>query len=116
VRDIAGRIQADSPKARVGVEIKESYRNMLRYIEEKDRRVIDVALAAGRAMGFEPALEPVRGGTDGARLSERGIPTPNVFTGGHAFHSRFEWNTVQNLERSLEYVKRVVAEWGVVES
>ena len=116
VHDIAGRIQADNPKSRVTVEIKESYRNMLRYIEEKDRRVIDVALAAGRAMGFEPELEPVRGGTDGARLSERGIPTPNIFTGGHDFHSRFEWNSVQNLERALAYVKQVLREWGALES
>ncbi len=114
VRAIADRIAAAHPGSRVDVEISESYRNMLRYIEATDRRVIDVALAAARAMGFEPALEPVRGGTDGARLSERGIPTHNVFTGGHDFHSRFEWNTVQNLERSLAYAGALVRAWGQV--
>ena len=112
VRDLADRIAGAHPGARVDVTIAESYRNMLHYIEETDRRVIDVALAAARGMGFEPALEPVRGGTDGARLSERGIPTPNVFTGGYDFHSRFEWNTVQNLERSLEYAGALVRAWG----
>jgi tripeptide aminopeptidase len=54
----------------------------------------------------------VRGGTDGARLSEMGIPTPNLFTGGRDFHSRFEWNTVQNLETSLAFVKTLVRHWG----
>jgi len=115
VRDAVAQLRAEYPEARVEVEITESYRNMLRYIEGTDRRVIDVALAAARRLGFEPVLEPVRGGTDGARLSERGVPTPNVFTGGHDFHSRFEWNTVQNLERSLAYARALVAEWGCCE-
>ena len=98
--------------AGVLVEIVEGYRNMKRYIEAVDPRAISVALDAARAAGFEARLEPVRGGTDGARLSERGVPTPNVFTGGFDFHSRFEWNTVQNLERTLGYVHHLVRQWG----
>ncbi|MDT0632243.1 peptidase T [Rubrivirga litoralis] len=112
VRDLADRARRDWPGATVGLEIRESYRNMLSYIEETDRRVIDLALAAGRSLGVELELEPVRGGTDGARLSERGLPTPNVFTGGYDFHSRFEWNTVQNLERALAYTHALVQTWG----
>ena len=112
VEEAAAALRAAHPTARVTVTVRETYRNMLRYIEEKDRRVIDLAVEAARAMGFEPELEPVRGGTDGARLSERGIPTPNVFTGGHDFHSRFEWNTVQNLERTLAYTRTLVRTWG----
>ncbi len=112
VHRLAADLQAEHPAARVSVEVKASYRNMLRYIEDKDRRAVDFAVEAARAMGFEPRLEPVRGGTDGARLSERGLPTPNVFTGGHDFHSRFEWNSVQNLERALEYAKSLVRVWG----
>ena len=54
----------------------------------------------------------MRGGTDGSRLSELGLPTPNIFTGGHDYHSRFEWNTVQNLETSLAYVKQLVRTWA----
>jgi tripeptide aminopeptidase len=53
----------------------------------------------------------VRGGTDGARLSAEGLPTPNLFTGGHDFHSRFEWNTIQNLERSLAFTRGLLAYW-----
>ncbi len=98
--------------AGVSVEAEESYRNMKAHIESVDPRAVTVAVEAARAMGFEPALAPVRGGTDGARLSEKGVPTPNVFTGGHDFHSVFEWNTVQNLERTLAYVGALVRQWG----
>jgi tripeptide aminopeptidase len=112
VEDLAANLREEHPGARIEVAFLDSYRNMLRYIEEKDRRVVDFAVEAARAMGFEPVLEPIRGGTDGARLSEKGLPTPNVFTGGYDFHSRFEWNTVQNLERALEYARRLVRVWG----
>ena len=112
VRDLAERLRDEWPGAEVDLEIRESYRNMLSYIEAVDPRAVSVALEAGRSLGVDLALEPVRGGTDGARLSERGLPTPNVFTGGYDFHSRFEWNTVQNLERSLAYTHALVRTWG----
>ncbi|HLT46077.1 MAG TPA: peptidase T [Rubricoccaceae bacterium] len=112
LEDLAARLREEHPRARIEVAFRDSYRNMLRYIEAKDRRVIDVAVEAARAMGFEPAMELIRGGTDGARLSEKGLPTPNVFTGGYDFHSLFEWNTVENLERALEYARRLVLAWG----
>ncbi len=98
--------------ARVEVEVRDSYRNMLRFIEATDPRAVSFAEAAARAIGIEPAWRLVRGGTDGARLSALGIPTPNVFTGGHDFHSRFEWNTVQNLETTLRYAEALVRQWG----
>ncbi len=63
-------------------------------------------------MGIELETELVRGGTDGSRLSEMGLPTPNVFDGGYDYHSRFEWNTVQNLEASLAFVKQLVRYWA----
>ena len=103
---------AAHPGAGVSVEVTESYRNMRRYIEAVDPRAISVAVAAAEGLGFEPELAAVRGGTDGARLSEKGLPCPNVFTGGHDFHSRFEWNTAQNLERSLAYAHAIVRRWG----
>jgi tripeptide aminopeptidase len=112
VRDAAAGAQAAFPGSVVTVEIAESYRNMRAHIDAVDPRAVTVALDAARAMGFEMALEPVRGGTDGARLSERGLPTPNVFTGGHRFHSRAEWNTVQNLERALAYTNALVHAWA----
>lgn len=112
VRDLARQAEAAFPGSTVRVEIRESYRNMAAYIDATDPRAVSVALGAARDMGFEMALEAVRGGTDGARLSERGLPTPNVFTGGHAFHSRREWNTVQNLARSLAYTTALVHAWA----
>ena len=111
VRRLAEEIGAASG-AQISVSITESYRNMKAYIEEVDARAITVAVEAGRADGFAPRMVPVRGGTDGARLSEKGIPTPNIFTGGFDFHSRFEWNTVQNLEQTLRYVHSLVRQWG----
>lgn len=112
VHALARTLQTEWPGAAVDLQIEESYRNMRTYIEDADPRTITFAVEAGRALGFEPELEPVRGGTDGARLSEKGLPTPNVFTGGHDFHGRFEWNTVQNIERSLAYTKALVRTWG----
>ena len=112
VHSIAEVLGRRHPSAEVTVQIKDQYRNMLRYIEETDPRAVSFALEAARQHGFEPKLALVRGGTDGARLSEKGIPTPNVFTGGHDFHSRFEWNTVQNLEHALAYTKTLVRYWG----
>ena len=112
VRDAAARAQAAFPGSVVRVDITESYRNMRTYIDAVDPRAVSAALDAARAVGIEMTLEAVRGGTDGARLSERGLPTPNVFTGGHRFHSRWEWNTVQNLERSLAYTHALVRVWA----
>lgn len=98
--------------ASVTVDIVDRYRNMKTYIEAVDPRAITVAVDAAESLGIDLAFEAVRGGTDGARLSEMGLPCPNVFTGGHDFHSRFEWNTVQNLEHALRYVHALVRQWG----
>lgn len=100
------------PRAEITLEITDNYRNMRDYIEATDPRAIRFAFEAAEAMGIELVEELVRGGTDGSRLSEMGLPTPNVFTGGHDFHSRFEWNTVQNLEAALTYVKGLVSYWA----
>jgi tripeptide aminopeptidase len=56
---------------------------------------------AVRAAGIEPVLKPIRGGTDGSRLTEMGIPTPNVFTGGHNYHSRTEWASLDQMELTV---------------
>jgi tripeptide aminopeptidase len=85
---------------------------MRSYIEETDPRAVAYAVEAAEAMGITLENQLVRGGTDGARLSERGLPTPNIFNGGHDYHRCFEWNTVQNLERSLAYTKALVHYWS----
>ncbi len=100
------------PRATIELEIEDSYRNMLDYIEDTEPRAVAFAFAAAEAMGLPVEAHRVRGGTDGARMSEMGLPTPNVFTGGFDFHSRFEWNTAQNLETALAYTKHLVAYWA----
>ncbi|WP_457653706.1 peptidase T [Rhodocaloribacter sp.] len=112
VTALAASFHLKYPKAKITLEIKDQYKNMRSYIEEKDPRAITFAYAAAEAMGITLEEELVRGGTDGSRLSEMGLPTPNVFNGGYDYHSRFEWNTVQNLERSLAYTKALVRQWG----
>ncbi len=100
------------PRATLELEIEDNYKNMKSYIAEQDPRTISLAFDAAREMGLELEEQSVRGGTDGSRLSELGLPTPNIFTGGHDYHSRFEWNTVQNLEASLGFVKQLVRTWA----
>lgn len=100
------------PKSSISIEFKEQYRNMRSYIEEKDPRTVTLAHRAAETMGIKLDERVIRGGTDGARLSELGIPTPNIFNGGHDYHSKFEWNTVQNLSSSLDYLKHLVNQWG----
>jgi tripeptide aminopeptidase len=106
----AARLQ--HPRAEIELTITDQYKNMKSYIEERDQRAVSFAFAAAEEMGIGLETELVRGGTDGSRMSELGLPTPNVFNGGHDYHSRFEWNTVQNLELSLEYLKGLVRYWA----
>jgi tripeptide aminopeptidase len=112
VHQLAEAARLEHPRAEIEVEIEGQYKNMGDYIAETDPRAISFALAAGREMGMELRQMSVRGGTDGSRLSEEGLPTPNIFNGGHDFHSRFEWNTVQNLETTVAYVKQLVRYWA----
>ncbi|MEM8485243.1 MAG: peptidase T [Bacteroidota bacterium] len=100
------------PRAAIELTLVDQYKNMRSYIENTDPRVVSLAHVAASQMGITLEEHVVRGGTDGARLSELGIPTPNVFNGGYDYHSKFEWNTVQNLETSLVYLKHLVTVWG----
>jgi tripeptide aminopeptidase len=104
--------QSAYPRAGISLEVQDQYRNMRTYIEATDPRVISFAHHAAARLDMTLEERLVRGGTDGARLSEMGIPTPNIFNGGHDFHSRFEWNTAQSLERSLLFVKALVRYWA----
>ena len=112
VRALATRLADAHAGADVDLAITDSYANMRRAIEAANPAAVSVAHDAARAVGIALREHAIRGGTDGARLSALGIPTPNVFTGGHEFHSRREWNTVQNLERCLAYTHALVAAWG----
>ncbi len=100
------------PRSRLAIAFEDSYSNMREWIDSVDPRVVTFAVQAGDLIDMPIGQESVRGGTDGARLSELGVPTPNLFTGGYDYHSRFEWNTVQNLETSLSYLKAVLEVWA----
>lgn len=91
----------------VEVTVTEYYRNMKEQIEPC-MELVDMALAAIRNVGIEPIVEPIRGGTDGARLSFKGLPCPNLGTGGHAFHGVFEHITVEGMDLDVKIVKDII--------
>ncbi len=111
VRQVAEAVAATEPRARVAVEITPQYRNM-RYWLEKDMRPVDLARQAARDVGLEPHGEPIRGGTDGSRLTELGVPCPNLFTGMQMIHGPLEWISVQDMAASARLVLRLVELWG----
>lgn len=111
VRQIAEAIAATEPRARVDVAITPQYRNM-RYWLEKDMRPVDLARQACRDVGVEPWSNPIRGGTDGSRLTEMGVPCPNLFTGMQMIHGPLEWISVQDMEMSARMVLRLVELWS----
>ncbi len=97
--------------SQVEVVIKKQYRNMIYHLE-KEPRAVAFALDAVRAAGVEPRLEAIRGGTDGARLSEMGLPTPNIFAGGVNFHSKFEWVATRAMEKACETLIHLARLWA----
>jgi tripeptide aminopeptidase len=98
------------PKARIELEIKEQYRNM-REGCEKDQRVLDCLFEAAKRAGMEPKWVPIRGGTDGSRLTAMGLPCPNIFTGGQNYHGKTEWCSVWGMEKAVETVVNVAQVW-----
>jgi tripeptide aminopeptidase len=110
VRRTAEEVLAEEPRARLEVEVKQQYPNMRRHLEGFPQ-VVDAAERAIRAEGLEPVREPIRGGTDGALLSARGLPTPNLFTGGHDYHSVREWASVQEMSAAAATVVRLAEAW-----
>ena len=107
----AREIVEAEPRARLELTVREQYRNM-RQIVSQVPRVIAAADAAIRAEGIEPIRRPIRGGTDGSRLSEMGLPTPNIFTGGHEYHSVREWASVQDMAAAAAVVVRLADVWS----
>ena len=110
IRDTAERVVAQEPRARLTVESRPQYPNMRRYVEAFPQ-VVEVAERAIRAEGIEPVRTPIRGGTDGSQLSAKGLPTPNVFTGGHEYHSTREWASVQDMASAAAVIVRLAEAW-----
>lgn len=108
--EIASSLAEKYPAAQIDVKIEKQYRNM-RYWLEKDMRLVEFAVEAVKLAGLTPTSEAIRGGTDGSRLTERGLPTPNIFTGFHNVHSPLEWVSVQDMCKAAEVVVRLVQLW-----
>lgn len=92
---------------RLQLELRDQYYNMREKIEPVNH-VIDYALRAMREVGVTPKVKPIRGGTDGARLSFMGLPCPNIFTGGLNFHSRYEFIPVRSMEKATQVIEKIV--------
>jgi tripeptide aminopeptidase len=110
LRETAEEVVSSEPRARLELEFRRQYRNMRAYLESVPH-IVDAAEAAIKAEGIEPLRRPIRGGTDGSRLSEMGLPTPNIFTGGHEYHSVREWASVQDMAASAATIVRLAEVW-----
>jgi tripeptide aminopeptidase len=97
--------------ARVEISIEEQYRNM-REVLDRHPHAVEYAREAIRRAGMAVRERPIRGGTDGSKLSFMGLPTPNIFAGEHNFHSRLEWVSVQDMEKAVEVIVNLAAIWN----
>lgn len=110
LQQVCATVQATEPRARITCTVTPQYRNM-RYWLEQDMRPVELAREACRAMGIAPISTPTRGGTDGSRLTEMGVPTPNLFTGMQNIHGPHEWISVQDMARAAEVCVKLVQLW-----
>ena len=108
---VCAAVQAGEPRAQITCTITPQYRNM-RYWLEDDMRPVELAREACRQAGVEPFSVPVRGGTDGSRLTELGVPTPNVFTGMQEIHGPLEWVSLQDMAAATEVCIQAGADLG----
>jgi tripeptide aminopeptidase len=103
-------VMKDFPRSTYRLEIKPQYRNMKAVID-RHPEIIDYAIEAIRRAGLTPVRSSIRGGTDGSRLSFMGLPCPNIFAGEHAFHSRLEWVSVQDMEKAVQTIVHLAMIW-----
>jgi len=111
LRRIVDEVAASEPRAQIELNVEPQYPNMRKHLEAHPE-VSAAAERAIRAEGIEPINEPIRGGTDGSMLSARGLPTPNIFAGGHDFHSVREWVSVQDMAAAAAVIVRLAGEWA----
>jgi tripeptide aminopeptidase len=104
--EVVETLNAEWGLGTVDLDLKDQYRNMREKIEPV-MHIVDIAHQAMELAGVEPLVKPIRGGTDGARLSFMGLPTPNIFAGGHNFHGRYEFVPVQSMEKAVEVIVNI---------
>jgi tripeptide aminopeptidase len=115
LRKVCEAVQAGEPRAEITCEITTQYRNM-RYWLEDDMRPVELAREACRRAGVEPFSEPIRGGTDGSRLTEAGVPTPNIFTGMQEIHGPLEWVSLQDMAAATSVTLELIQLWASPEN
>ena len=101
---------AEFPRSSYTLTVKEQYRNM-KEVLDRHPQIVDHAMEAVRGAGLAPKKSSIRGGTDGSRLSFMGLPCPNIFAGEHAFHSRLEWVSVQDMQAAVRTIVHIAAIW-----
>jgi tripeptide aminopeptidase len=110
LENIVKEVMQDFPKSSYRLEIKPQYRNMKQVIDLHPE-LIENAMEAIRRTGLTPVKTSIRGGTDGSRLSFMGLPCPNIFAGEHAFHSRLEWVSRQDMEKAVQTIVHLAMIW-----
>jgi tripeptide aminopeptidase len=107
LRDMMTETAAKFPEVKISIDIKENYKNMKEVLKDYPD-LINNAMEASRRAGVTPFMKPIRGGTDGARLTFKGLPTPNIYTGGSNFHGKLEFNSRRGLQKSTEMLVNLV--------
>lgn len=107
INDIVELLNKKYGKGTVEITVEDQYYNMKEKVEPV-MHVVDTAVEAMKALDIEPIIVPIRGGTDGARLSFMGLPTPNIFTGGHNFHGKFEFIPIESMEKAVETIVKII--------
>ncbi len=107
IRNVADKLNDKYGNGTVEIEVKDQYFNMKEKVEPV-KHVVDTAELAMKEIGITPIIVPIRGGTDGARLSFMGLPTPNLFTGGHNFHGKYEFIPTFAMEKAVEVILKIV--------
>jgi tripeptide aminopeptidase len=107
LRDMVTQTQAKFPAVKISIDVKENYKNMKEVLKDFPE-LTNNAMEAARRAGLKPFMKPIRGGTDGARLTFQGLPTPNLYTGGGNFHGKLEYNSRRGLEKSTETLLHLV--------
>ena len=110
LRGLCAGLAASEPRARIACEIAPQYRNMHYWLRD-DMRPVEFAQRAIAAAGLSSTSPPVRGGTDGSRLTERGLPTPNIFDGAHCVHGPLEWVSLEDMEHAVRVLVELVQIW-----
>lgn len=110
LKELTASVMRNYPKSTFDFVVKEQYRNMKKVLD-KNPEIVNNALEAIRRAGVEPVLSSIRGGTDGSRFSYMGLPCPNIFAGEHAFHSKLEWVSVQDMQKAVATIVNLAVIW-----